>query len=485
MRRRGSLVGPLLVILIGVWFLISSLRPDLPLFDLAARFWPFVLIGWGVLRFAEILLWAAQGRTLPRAGVSHGEWTLVVFICLMGSFLYVVNRHRPWQQWGFITGSRVEIFGHPYDFTIPEQTAPAPKAARILIENLRGGVRIVGADAQEVKVSGRKTIRSLQESDANNAHKQTSVDISTQGDQVVVRTNQDRVTGDERISTDLEMTVPRTASVEIRGRSGDLDISDLNGSVEVSSDNASVRLQNIASSVRLDLRKSELVRAGSVKGDFVLQSGRGRDVELDTIGGEVTIDGSYSGDLQFRDCAKQLKFQSPQTDLKVEKLPGQIHLDLGSLSGSNLVGPIRLRSNRSRDVQLEQFTQALELSLDRGDITLRPAQMPLAKIDARTRSGQIDLALPESAKFELKATTSRGDLNNEYGAALRTDYENGRRHEAGGSILGSVGQGPSITVTTDRGTVTVRKDTGGPPPPPRPPKPPKAPGVTSIEIERH
>jgi len=484
--RRGSLVGPLLVILIGVWFLVSSLRPDLPLFDLAARFWPFVLIGWGVLRFAEILLWAAQGRPLPRAGVSPGEWTLIVFICMMGSLLYVVNRHRPWQNWGFITGNRVEIFGRPYDFAIPEQTAPAPKAARILVENLRGGVRIVGADAQEIRVSGRKTIRALQETDANNAHKQTPVEISTQGDQTVVRTNQDRVTGEERISTDLELTVPRTASVEIRGRNGDLDISDLNGPVEVSSDSASVRLQNIASSVRLDLRKSELVRAGSVKGNFELQSGRGRDVELDTIGGEVTVDGSYSGDLQFRDCAKQLKFQSPQTDLKVEKLPGQIHMDLGSLSGSNLVGPVRLTSNRARDVQLEQFTQGLELYLDRGDITLRPAQTPLAKIDARTRSGQIDLALPGSAKFELKATTSRGDLNNEYGTVLKTEYENDRRHEAGGSISGSVGEGPALTLTTDRGTITIRKDTGAAPPePPRPPKPPKAPGVTSIEIEQH
>jgi DUF4097 and DUF4098 domain-containing protein YvlB len=111
--------------------------------------------------------------------------------------------------------------------------------------------------------------------------------------------------------------------------------------------------------------------------------------------------------------------------------------------------------------------------------------MPLAKIDARTRSGRIDLALPESAKFELKATTNRGDLNNEYGAALKTEYENDRRHEAGGSISGSIGQNSTITVTTDRGTVSVRKDAGGPPPPPRFPKPPKAPGVTSIEIEKH
>jgi DUF4097 and DUF4098 domain-containing protein YvlB len=482
--RRGSLVGPLLIILIGVWFLMSTLRPELRLFDLAARFWPFLLIGWGVLRCAEILLWAAYGKPLPRAGVSSGEWALIVFICILGSCLFVVN-HHPWEHWGFITGDQVEIFGHPYDFPVPEQTAPAPKAARILVENLRGNLHIVGADTQDVKVSGHKTIRALRDGDANDAQKQTPVEISTQGNQLVVRTNQDRVTGGQRVSTDLEIAVPRAASLEIHGRDGDLDISDINGTVDVSSDTASVRLQNIASNVRLDLHKSDLVRAGAIKGNFELQSVHGRDVELDTMGGEVTVNGSYSGDLQFRDCAKLLKFQSPQTDLRVEKLPGQIHMDLGSLNGSNLVGPVRLTSNRPRDVQIEQFTQTLELQLDHGDITLRPLTTPLAKIDAHTHSGQIELTLPESARFDLKATTTRGDLNNEYGAALKTEYQSERRHESGGSISGGVGQGPPITLATERGSITIRKDTGLPPKPPAPPAPPRAPGVSPIETEKH
>ncbi len=486
--RRGSLVGPLLIILIGVWFLVSSLRPDLPLLDLAARFWPFVLIGWGVLRTVEILFWAARGRQLPYAGVSGGEWTLIVFICLIGSGLCALNRYRPWQNLGVITSNRVEIFGHPYDYAVTEQTAPAPKGARVLVENLRGTVRVVGADVQQVRVSGRKTVRALKETEADKAQKQTPVEISAQGDQIVVRTNQDRITGDERISTDLEVTVPKTASVQIRGRNGDLEISDIAGPVDISSDSASVRLQNIAANVRLDLGKSDLVRAGSIKGNIEMQGGRGRDIELDTVGGEITINGSYSGDLQFRNCARPIRFQSGQTDLRVEKLPGEIHLDLGEFSGSNLVGPIRFSSNRSRDVQIEQFTQSLELALDRGDITLRPFGSPLPKIDARTRAGQIDLVLPESAKFELKATTNRGDLNNNYGPVLKTEFENDRHPQAGGTIIGSVGQGPAITLTTDRGTVTVRKDTGLPPQPPRPPKPPAVEISTdkaSVVIEKH
>jgi hypothetical protein len=41
------------------------------------------------------------------------------------------------------------------------------------------------------------------------------------------------------------------------------------------------------------------------------------------------------------------------------------------------------------------------------DIELKPGSAPLGKIEAKSRSGNIHLELPESAKFDLKATSSR------------------------------------------------------------------------------
>jgi len=455
--RRGSLIGPLLIILIGVWFLVSSLRPDLPLLDIAATYWPLLLIAWGVLRLLEILVWAARSRPLPSSGVGGGGWTMVVFICLLGSALYAINHYRPWSRLGVIASRRIDVFGHAYDYPIASQQQPAGKAPRILIENLRGNARILGADVQEVKVSGRKTVRALEQRDADVADKQCPLEISAQGEQIVVRTNQDRVTGDRRASADLEITVPRGASLEGRGREGDFEISDLGGSVEISSDNAGVRLQNVEGNVRLDLRRSDLVRVINVKGSVEVLGGRGRDIELENIGGQATVTGSYSGDLKFRNIAKPLRFQSSQTDLRVERLPGQLRTDLSELTGSKLIGPIRL-TTQSRDVQLEDFTESLEISIERGDISLRPAQVPLARIDARTRKGQVQVALPAAARFQLKATTSQGEAQNDFGPDLKYESE-GRR---GATLQGGTGQGPSITLATDRGSITVRKDTGTP-----------------------
>jgi hypothetical protein len=52
---------------------------------------------------------------------------------------------------------------------------------------------------------------------------------------------------------------------------------------------------------------------------------------------------------------------------------------------------------------------------------LKPGKAPLAKIDAKSRSGNIDLELPESAKFDLKATTGRGEARNDFGPAIHSE----------------------------------------------------------------
>jgi len=459
--KRRSLAGPLLLILIGAWFLMSTLRPDLPLLDIAARFWPFVLIGWGALRLLEILVWAVRGQTLPRSGLAGGEWTLVVFLCLIGSGLYYVNFDRPWGNW-VVGANRVEIFGRSFDFTIPEKKVDVGKATRLMVENLHGSVRITGADTQQVTAGGRKSIRALQDKDADEADRQTPVDVAVNGDMMVVRTNQDRLTGQQRVTTDLEVTVPRGLSVEVRGRNNDsIEVTAVNGGVEIAADEASVRLDNIGGNVRLnDVQKSELLRAANVKGTVDIQGGKGRDIELDTIGGEVTIDGSYSGDLEIKNLAKPLRIVGPNAELRVERTPGEIHMDLGKFEASNLVGPIRLTSSRSRDVEIEKFTQSLDLSIDHGDISLRPLETPLSKINAHTHNGQVEITLPEKAAFDLKAATSHGEVSNDYGDALRTVSE--EHGHGGGSIQGSIGQGPTIVVETDRGSLTVRKDSGAP-----------------------
>ncbi len=324
------------------------------------------------------------------------------------------------------------------------------KAPKIVVENLRGNTRVVVADAEEVKVTGRAVIRAFDQQQADKANKESPLEIVPQGDKLLVRTNHDRASGSLRINADIEITVPRGASIEARGRVGDFDITDLAGDVDINSDNAGVRLQNIGGGVKCELRRSDVVRAINVKGGVELKGG-GHDVELEGIGGEVAVKFPFTGELIFRKLAKPLRLETRRTELRVERLPGYLRMTSGDLTASELVGPVRV-TTRSTDVQLNDFTESLELNVDRGDVELRPGRLPLARIDVRSGSGDLDLSLPDGARFQLTARTQRGDLHNEYGTML-TAQEEGR----GGAIRGGVAGGAMVNLETNRGSVTISK----------------------------
>ncbi len=471
--RRGSVVAPLLLILIGVLFLVNNLRPNLSLLELVGRYWPFLLVGWGALRLLEILILSAKSRPLPTSGISGGEWALVVVIALVGSSLLVVGRINE-RLTGVSSAIRgLEVFGENYDYpvSVEQKVGSTP---RVIVENLRGNARIVGVDTDEVRVTGRKTIRAMQQERADRANEQSPVEINVNGDQVVIRTNQERVLGQERISADIDITVPRGASVEARGRYGDFDISDLSGSVDVVSDSAGVRLENIGGNVRIDLRRSDIIRATNLRGNLDLK-GNGKDVELENIAGLVTVSGGYSGEFQVRNLAQPLRYESNSTELRVTRIPGELRMALGHLSAERVVGPMKLTSNRSKDIEISDFSDALEIVLDRGDIQLSPGKGPLGKVDVRTRSGNIDLALLPDSRFTLTASTNRGSVQNEYGEPIQEDIRG-----QGGVLSGKSGAGPEMRLATERGTIRVRKagigrpameDKAFTPNPPRPPVP--------------
>lgn len=479
--RRASFVGPLILIGIGVLFLARNLYPELPLMDFLARNWPFILIGWGALRLLEILYWAVTSKPLPSRGVSGGEWVLVVFLVLVGSGMWTGRQHG-WLNRGHFRIGGLDMFGEAFDYPISGQKAGVGKNPQIVIESFRGNARIAGSDSEEVKITGHKNIRALQQSEADKANQDTPFEVVMNGNQVIIRTNQDRASNGTRVTADLEITVPKGASLNATGRYGDFDVNDLAGGVEISSDNAGVRMQNIGGNVRVETRRSDVIRATNVKGSVDLR-GRGTDLELQSIDGPVTIGASYVGMVQLRALAKPVRCEAQNAEFTAEKVPGEVRMTLSDFNGSNIVGPIRLTA-RSKDVQLVDYTQGVEISLDRGNVELRPGNVPLSKIDVRTRSGDIEFSIPDKARFDLNASTDRGEITNDFGGNFRVETQG-----HGSQLRGSIGDGPRVVLNTNRGQVTLRKSSGAEqtkvfpnvpsdtrePPAPRAPNPPRLP----------
>ncbi len=253
------------------------------------------------------------------------------------------------------------------------------------------------------------------------------------------------------VTYDIDVRVPRRLSLAAQGSPQDITAESLDGNIDIAGDSGNVRLTSIGGNVRVETtRRKDLVRAVGIKGNLDLR-GTGTDLQLEDVLGLVTIQGNYFGTLDFRNLAKPLHFESEQTDLRVEKLPGSISMDLGDFRADDVTGPLRLRC-QSRDVHITNFSNELEINVDRGDVELSPQRTPLAKIEVHLKAGDIDLTIPQKGAFELRATTSQGDVDNQYGNGLATSSE-GRT----ASIKSEASAGPAIMMTTDRGNITVKK----------------------------
>ncbi|HLK67394.1 MAG TPA: DUF4097 family beta strand repeat-containing protein [Bryobacteraceae bacterium] len=468
--RRKSMTGPLLLLIVGGLLLLNNLHPEAPLFDMFARYWPFVLIAWGLLRLVEVLSWRDRGYS----SFSGGEVWLIILICVIGSGLYQAHEH------GIrFNGRGLDMFGEQYDYPISAHSASG-QVDRITFENPHGNIKVVGGDSSEVTVNGHKVLRAWARGDADRTNEKTPVEIIPQGDRLLIRTNQEGVPDNQRISDDLEVTVPRGVTVEARGHNGDFEVTDITGDVELASDHADVRISRIGGNARIDVGKSDLIRASDIKGKIDIQ-GRGSDLELENVGGQVTINGGYMGNVEFKNLAKPLQVEGARnTELHVQAVPGRITMDLGQFSGNDIIGPIRLVTG-SRDIKLEKFTQSLQLETQRGDVELTPGTLPLPSIDARSGVGRIDLILPPKATFDLDATVQRGEVIDDFGLPVEKETK-GRA----ASLKAHVGDGPNLHITANRGSISVRKEGAEPseiPPPPdpssdhfqKPPQPPQPP----------
>jgi DUF4097 and DUF4098 domain-containing protein YvlB len=452
MRPRGSITAPLVLIAVGVLFLIHAISPSFRIAELVAQYWPFILIFWGVIQLIEISLRTLSGGPIPINGVSGGAWFLVILICLIGLTAHEVRRPDTWwRRTGWERG--VQAFGEEHDYALQTVQKSVGKAPHVVIESFRGDAKIVGTDGSDLSVGGHKAIRSFDVHEADRANGQSPVEVLVQGNTIIVRCNQEKASARTPVTTDLDISLPKGSSIEATGQVGDFDISSVSGGVDISSDNAGVRLQDLDGSVKIDTRRSDLIRCTNASGAVDLR-GHGGDVELTKIAGQVTISGNYTGTVSLRDLAKPLRVENMRTELDAQQVPGEIRLDRGSLTLQNVVGPLRLIT-RATDVSLDGFSNGLEITVDKGDVDLRPGKLPLGKMVVHTRSGNIELALPQTAAFALTASTDHGEIDNQFGETLKE-----RTQGRGARLEGAVGSGPDVNLTTDRGSITVRKASG-------------------------
>jgi len=472
--RPRSLTGPLILVIIGGLFLWRNMHPEAPIYEVMALYWPFLLILWGVLRLIEV----AWPGSPWKGGFSGGEVVLVVLVCILGSAMWAGYHHCI--HW---SGEGLNVFGSEFDYAVSAK-APAAGMKRIVFDMARGNIKVTGSDTQEVVVSGNKVIRSFDRAEADRINNSTPLEVVPEGDHLLVSASRSQGYDNQRVTDDIEVTVPRAMAVEARGRRGDFEIGDIDGDVDLGGARGDVRLSRLGGNARVEVSHSDTIRAVDVKGHIDVQ-GEGSDLSLENVQGQVTINGAFTGTVDFKNLAKPLQFEGARnTELHVEAVPGNISMDMGEFTANGLTGPVRLIT-RSRDIKIGRFSQAIVIETEHGNIDLDPGA-PVPAIEARSGAGNIELTLPEKSAFRLEATAERGDATNDFGDPIQKESF-GRS----ATLKGKVGDGPSIRLTASHGEVEVRKgdesvraaDTPAAPAAPPAPQQPKAPAKNLKDSE--
>lgn len=444
--RPRSIVGPLVLITIGVLFLLrtTGVISFQAFRGWMVHYWPVLLIIWGVAKLLEHF-WARQrGEPTPRLGA--GAIVLLVFFILFGTAA-TETANWNWRGIGDEMGADPDWgnwFGNNYDFTEP-LAQPLAGGSEIKILSARGDINVTASTDNQIHAVVRKSVRSDSQENANRLNDSTHPKFTQQGNVWLL----DLTSGDfEKVRFDLDLQVPRQMALSLATRRGSLSVSQHEGNVDLTTDRGDLTADTIKGTAMLHVRRGSVTIkqiTGNVQVDGEVEDGNVSDVT-----GTLDFNAGYNGNVELSHIGQRLHLKSIRTDLQLAKLDGDISLGHGDIRASSVAGPVKL-TTRSNEVHFEDVSGEVDVENRNGLVAIRP-KTPLGNIDISNSHGGIELELPESAGFRLDAQSTNGNIDvNDFGV----NVDNQRRDATARATIGK--GGPDIRLRTDRGSIQVRK----------------------------
>ena len=468
-RYRRSLAGPIILIVIGGLFLARNFGWRFPIWHWFGRWWPVLLIVWGVIVLVEHL--SAPRMGYRRRYIGGGSIVLLIFLVILG----VSAHHTSDVDWG---GVRDELqtdedfghlFGNAYTFEDTlQQSFPAKATLRIVCDH--GALNITPSEGNTIRVVVHKKLYAQNQNDANKYNEGSKPQITVDGNSVVLNANTDGA-GDHGVQSDMDISVPSDAPLDIASKRGDVTINNRTAEVKISLQKGDISLTEIASPVKVDLEKGSL-RASQIAGDLDV-NGHVDSVNVDQVAGAVRMNGDFYEDIQLSKIAKTVIFKTSRSDMEIASVPGDIAISSDEVRGSELSGPSRVVTG-SKNIHLEDVSGDLQVESSNGDVEVTTggkqggkmsvstqhgdvaltlgSKAPPDKVNVVTQHGDITLTLPDSGGFQINAGTRKGDITSDFDA-IKIDSENGNSR-----ATGTVGNGVSkLQVNTDTGDIKIAK----------------------------
>ncbi|MEZ5316757.1 MAG: DUF4097 family beta strand repeat-containing protein [Vicinamibacterales bacterium] len=282
-----------------------------------------------------------------------------------------------------------------------ERTATVSGAADVHVTSGSGRIEVRTGDAGRIQVTARIVADdrwSMRRGDLNAAERVRRIEANppfTQDGNRIRIGNLDALDDEvtRNVSISYVVTVPRDTTLVAGAGSGSVEIDGVARRVEVTTGSGSIRIRNAGADV------NARAGSGSISADTVGGA-------LDARTGSGSIDGTgVAGAIRVTTGSGSIDVsQSGRGDAQASTGSGSIRLAgiRGALRVTSTSGTIRIDGEQAGDWRLESTSGGVYVDL---------SGSPAFNLDARTRSGSIDLAYPVTMSGRLDKREVRGAVN--------------------------------------------------------------------------
>ena len=450
--RRTSIVGPLLVVALGVVFLlIHSGKITGPAFALwYAHWWPVLLIGIGLFLLAEwfiVRVRRAPGAPPVSVGPGAGFGFLIFFLIAFGIGLnaakdHVENfteLHLNGDDWEHLVGSKHESDPAPI-------LSPLSAGAMLTVDNPHGDISVVGlSDDGQLHLTVHNEVYSASDSDAESKFKQLEPIINGSGEILSLR-----VPSIDNAQSEIKLSIPANTRLTLNANRGDVHVSNLKSGVNVTANHGDVDLKGITGPVTARVNhSSSSITLASITGAVNVQ-GRGNEINVSDINGRVNVNADFLGGGHMQHIRDAVTFKSSKISFALARLDGEVNIDGNEdFNIEQALGPVTVDA-KNRNVNLTRVSGDLTVTDKNGEVEIGMAA-PLGAVRVENHNGSVHVSLPDQGAFTVQADTADGEVHSDFILASRTSGKSG-------SLSGTInGGGQAIRLTTTHGDIALRR----------------------------
>jgi DUF4097 and DUF4098 domain-containing protein YvlB len=450
-RSAGSFFWGLVLIAAGSIFLLKNLGYDVPVWAGVARYWPILLIVWGLVKLIDYARLKRSGEPGPLFGA--GEVVLLIVVIMAGTALTAAANMNP-DIGSFFEIANIDLWditGNSYRFT-EHYEQEALGAVSVEIINRYGNVEVIPADTDRIIVDVDKTVIAANEAEAAGIQNELMYSIVQDDNRyrVISNLNRDNNRRGRRFKTSLVVKVPKRSAVVVDNKNGNVDLSGLTGDQNVNNSFGSVNLSRITGAVAI--------------------SNRNDTVSVEEILGATTIFNEF-GNIEARNVAGTLELRHRNGNIQIATVKGDTKISsaFGSMEVRDIQGALEVSarntsveiSNVEKDVKVENQFESVEIDGVKGGTTVNNRNgivdiqydvPPTRDIRVESQFGDVTLTLPPMSNFSIDARTRFSGVSSDF-SELSVREEHERR-----SITGQVGTGgPEIRIENRNGSISLEK----------------------------